>query len=278
MTEKRDESTVGFIGLGSQGAPMARRLIEAGFGVTLWARRAETLAPFAGSSAKIAASVAELGAHSSHVGVCVVDDAGVREICEAIIPVMKSGSRIAIHSTVHPDTCIALAKKAAERKIQFLDAPVSGGAPAAEAGKLTVMVGGDEGAAAAARPIFQAFGSLVVHLGRVGAGQRAKLINNSLMAAHMAMAHHALAAGSALGLNRAQLVELVKSSSGRSFGFEVYARLPAAAAFAHGAALLAKDVCLLEETLRGDPSFAAFHDVAVPFLELVQKSSAAKPA
>lgn len=277
MTEDRDNSTVGFVGLGSQGAPMARRLIEAGFRVMLWARRAETLAPFAGTSAKIAASVAELGAQSSHVGVCVVDDAGVREICDALIPAMRSGSRIAIHSTVHPDTCVALAKKAAEREIQLIDAPVSGGAPAASAGKLTVMVGGDEVATAAARPIFQAFGSLVVRLGDVGAGQRAKLINNSLMAAHMAMAHHALAAGSALGLDRAQLVELVKSSSGRSFGFEVYARLPAAAAFAHGAALLAKDVCLLGETLRGDPSFAAFRDVAAPFLELVQKSASAKP-
>jgi 3-hydroxyisobutyrate dehydrogenase len=279
LTEERDNSTVGFIGLGSQGAPMARRLIEAGFRVMLWARRAETLAPYAGTPAKIAASVAELGAQSYHVGVCVVDDAGVREICDGLIPAMRSGSRIAIHSTIHPDTCVALAKKAAERNIRLIDAPVSGGAPAAEAGKLTVMVGGDEVATAAARPIFQAFGSLIVHLGDVGAGQMAKLINNSLMAANMAMAHHALAAGLALGLDRAQFIELVKASSGRSFGFEVYARLPAPAAFAHGAALLAKDVRLLGGTLRGDPCFAAFRDVAAPFLELVQKSATtAKPA
>ena len=73
------------------------------------------------------------------------------------------------------------------------------------------------------------------------------------------------------GLDRAALSEIVKVSSGRSFGFEVYARLPAPSAFAHGARLLAKDVRLLGEVLGADPSFAAFRDVAAPFLDFVQK-------
>ena len=125
---------------------------------------------------------------------------------------------------------------------------------------------------AAARPVFETFGELIVHLGGVGAGQMAKLINNALMAANMAVAHYALTAASALGLDRAALVELVKVSSGRSYGFEVYARLPTPSAFAHGAKLLAKDVRLLGEVLGDDPSFAAFRDVAAPFLDLaVQK-------
>jgi len=257
---------VGFIGLGSQGGPMARRITEAGYPVVLWARRAESLAPFSDTAAARAATIAELGAQTQHVGICVVDDAGVRQVCDELIPAMRPGGRIAIHSTVHPKLCMALAQEAAAHRLSLIDAPVSGGGPAAAAGTLTVMVGGDEEAVAAARPIFQTFAGTIVHLGAVGAGQMAKLVNNALMAAHVALAHHALAAASTLGLHRAALVELVKASSGRSFGFEVYARLPNPAAFRHGAQLLVKDVRLLGEALGADPSFAAFRDLAVPFL------------
>jgi 3-hydroxyisobutyrate dehydrogenase len=260
----------GFIGLGSQGAPMARRMLDAGFAVTLWARRPASLAAFADTNAKTADSVAELGAGAEHVGICVVDDAGVREVAAALIPAMCHGSRIAIHATVHPETCILLAEQARSRGIQLLDAPVSGGEPAAKAGALTVMVGGSADAFAAAKPVFASFGRLIVHLGDVGAGQKAKLINNALMAAHMSLAHHALRIGSKLQLDRAALVELVKSSSGRSFGFETHARLPTPQAFAHGGALLAKDVRLLDALLTQDPDVAAIRDTALPFLIATQ--------
>jgi 3-hydroxyisobutyrate dehydrogenase len=133
-----------------------------------------------------------------------------------------------------------------------------------------VMVGGDADAFAAARPVFESFGKLVVHLGEVGAGQKAKLINNALMVAHMALAHHALQLGSRFQLDRTALVELIKSSSGRSFGFETYARLPTPQAFAHGGALLAKDVRLLDALRTADPDVAAIRDLAVPFLSLIQ--------
>jgi 3-hydroxyisobutyrate dehydrogenase len=262
---------VGFIGLGSQGAPMARRIIDAGYPVVLWARRRDTLAPFADTTAETASSIAELGARTAHVGICVRDDAGVSEVCDQLIPAMYAGGRIAIHSTVHPKLCVALAAQARARGLSLLDAPVSGGGPGAAAGALTVMVGGDEEALAAARPIFATFGGLIVRLGGVGAGQTAKLVNNALMAAHVAMAHQALAAGSALNLDRAALVDIVKVSSGRSYGFEVYARLPAPSAFAHGAKLLAKDLRLLGEVLGEDASFVAFRDAAEPFLDSVMK-------
>jgi 3-hydroxyisobutyrate dehydrogenase len=101
----------------------------------------------------------------------------------------------------------------------------------------------------------------------------AKLVNNALMAAHVALAHHGLAGATALGLDRAALSQIVKASSGRSFGFEVYSRLPGAAAFGHGAKLLAKDVRLLGELLGADPSFAPFRELAAPFLEFVQRQS-----
>ena len=263
--------TVGFIGLGSQGAPMARRIVESGYPLLLWARRGESLAPFADTAAEAVASVAALGARAEHVGICVVDDAGVRQVCEELIPVMRPGGRIAIHATVHPNTVLELAAQAAARGVALIDAPVSGGGPAAAARTLTVMVGGEEADVAAARPVFETFGGLIVRVGGVGAGQMAKLVNNALMAAHVAMAHYGLNAGTALGLERAALGEIVKVSSGRSYGFEVYARLPTPSAFAHGANLLAKDVRLLGEVLGAHPSAATFRDVVAPFLDLVQK-------
>jgi 3-hydroxyisobutyrate dehydrogenase-like beta-hydroxyacid dehydrogenase len=116
---------------------------------------------------------------------------------------------------------------------------------------------------------------LIVRVGEVGAGQMAKLINNALMAAHMAMAHSAVTAGKALALDSAALKEIIKVSSGRSFGFEVYARLPEPSAFAHGAKLLLKDVRLLGDVLGSDPSFKPFHNVATPFLDLVQSGQRA---
>lgn len=260
----------GFIGLGSQGGPMARRMAEAGFPLTLWARRPEALDPFRETAAGFASSIAELGAACDHVGICVIDDDGVRQVCAELIPAMRPGSRIVIHSTVHPETCFALARIAKDRGIDVVDAPVSGGGQGAAAGTLTVMVGGDVEPVAAARPVFESFAGTIVHLGGVGAGQTAKLINNALMAAHVALAQHALNAGAALGIDRQALVDLIKVSSGRSFGFEVGARLPAPSAFAHGAALLAKDVRLLGEVLGDHPAFAAFDHIASPFLKLAQ--------
>jgi 3-hydroxyisobutyrate dehydrogenase len=267
---------VGFIGLGSQGGPMARRIAESGYPVVLWARRAEALAAFADTKAEHAKSIAELGARCEHVGVCVVDDVGTREVCDELIASMRPGSRLVIHSTVHPTTVVELARTAAARDIALLDAPVSGGGPAAAAGTLTVMVGGDSAVLSAARPVFETFGGLIVRVGDVGAGQTAKLVNNALMAAHLAIAHHGLEAATQLGLDRKAFAEIVKVSSGRSFGFEVYARLPNPFAFDHGAKLLAKDVRLLGEVLGADPSFAALRDVAAPFLDFVQKGASAK--
>jgi 3-hydroxyisobutyrate dehydrogenase len=264
-------TVVGFIGLGSQGGPMARRIVDSGYPLLLWARRAETLVPFENTAARAVASIAELGAGAEHVGVCVLDDAGTRQVCGELIPGMRPGSRIAIHSTVHPATVIELAAQAAARQISLLDAPVSGGGPAAAARTLTVMVGGAEQALALARPVFETFGGLIVRVGDLGAGQMAKLVNNALMAAHVAMAHYGLSAAAALGLDRAALSEIVKASSGRSYGFEVYSRLPAPSAFGLGAKLLAKDVRLLGEVLGADPAYAPFRDVVAPFLQSVQR-------
>ena len=257
---------IGFIGLGSQGAPMAERIVAAGHSLTVWARRAEVLEPFLAAGASAAASVAALAAQCDLVGICVVDDAGVAAICRQLIPAMRPGSLIAIHSTILPESAVALAAQCAERGIALIDAPVSGGAPAAAAGSLTVICGGSPSDFEAAKPVFECFGKLIVRVGDVGAGQRAKLVNNALMAANMGLAHAALGAAAALGIEREALVELIKQSSGRSFGFEVYARLPAPAAFSHGAALLVKDVNLLKRVLPEEQGAETLRAAASNFL------------
>jgi 3-hydroxyisobutyrate dehydrogenase-like beta-hydroxyacid dehydrogenase len=214
-------SRVGFIGLGSQGAPMARKIIEGGFPVTLWARHPETLAPFAGSAAETAGSAAELGAVVDLACVCVLDDAGVEQVVSGaggLLAGMRPGTMIAVHSTVHPDTCVRLAGQAAERGVTLVDAPVSGGAPQAEQGRLLVMTGGDHEAVERARPVFETYGNPVVHLGPLGAGQRAKLINNTLLAANLGVAESAFALARRLDVDLGQLSVVLAHGSGGSFG------------------------------------------------------------
>jgi 3-hydroxyisobutyrate dehydrogenase len=210
--------------------------------------------------------VSELAKQCGHVGVCVVNDADVEAVCADLIPNMRPGSIIAIHSTILPETCLRLEAQCAARGIGLVDAPVSGGQPAAEAGALTVMCGAKPEHFEAARPVFETFGKLIVLLGEAGAGQRAKIINNSLMAANMGLAQAALDAGEALGCDRKSLAELVNASSGRSFGFEVLARMPSPATFAHGAAMLAKDVALLKAVLPDHTGAELLRVTAEPFL------------
>ncbi len=194
---------VGFIGLGSQGGPMAGRIIEAGYPTTLWARRPASLEPFAGSAATIAGSPAELAAASDLVCLCVVGDGDVEEVAtgeNGVLAGLKPGGVLAIHSTVHPNTCRKLAETAARQGVSVIDAPVSGGAPAVAEGRLLVMVGGEDDVVERCRPVFASYADPIVHLGALGSGQTAKLLNNLLFTANLGTAAATLALGEALGV------------------------------------------------------------------------------
>lgn len=256
-------SRVGFIGLGSQGAPIARRIAGAGYPLTLWARRAATLEPFEGTGAKTAGSPAELASESDHIGICVTGDADVTEVLDGtdgVLAGVSPGTRIAIHSTVHPDTCQQLAPLAADRGASLIDAPVSGGAPAASAGKLLVMVGGDPDVVEAAMPVLSTFGDPVVHLGPLGAGQVTKLLNNTVFTAHLAVASSLFALGKSLSIDPARLGEVLSHGSGRSFAMETIARAGGTLdqIAGHAGPLLRKDVALTADVARAagiDPGF-----------------------
>jgi 3-hydroxyisobutyrate dehydrogenase len=241
---------VGFIGLGSQGAPIARRIIDGGFPVTLWARRRATLEPFATAPAAVAGSPARLAAASDLVCLCVRDDADVEAVAsgpDGILAGLRAGGVIAVHSTVHPDTCRRLAERAAAVGAHVADAAVSGGSPAAEAGRLLVMVGGDDATVARCRPVFETYGDPVVHLGPLGSGQLAKLLNNAAFTAHLGVAASLLSLGRALSVDPARLAEVIVHGSGRSFALE---RVAAAGGTldriaGHAGHLLDKDIRLV---------------------------------
>jgi len=243
---------VGFIGLGSQGAPMARRIVEAGYGTTLWARRPASLEPFADTTAKTASSPAELAAACDLVCVCVVDDADVEDVLtreDGVLAGLRPGGVVAVHSTVHPDTCRRLAETAGRRDVRLVDAPVSGGGMAAAEGRLLVMVGGEAEDVERCRPVFETYASPVVHTGPLGTGQLTKLLNNLLFTAHLATAATTLSLGRELGVDPAGLGEVISHGSGNSFALE---RVNAAGGTLERMApfagpLLQKDVRLIAE-------------------------------
>jgi 3-hydroxyisobutyrate dehydrogenase-like beta-hydroxyacid dehydrogenase len=264
--------TAGFIGLGSQGAGMAQRIVEQGVTTTLWARRPEALEPFAGKAA-VAGDPAELGRASDVVGICVTDGAAVREVAlepHGVLAGMRAGSVLAIHSTIGTDECAEVASAAAARGVRVIDAPVSGGGAAAAAGRLAVYVGGDGDAFAYARPVLETYGDPVLHMGALGSGLRTKLLNNALNAAHFALAHDAFAIGSELGLDADALAEALCNGSGRSFALQVFARMRTFEPFAeHVGPIMAKDVALFAGEAEETPERAVVLAPADRFLDLV---------
>ncbi|WP_254076208.1 NAD(P)-dependent oxidoreductase [Streptomyces sp. P3] len=248
----RPSLRVGFIGLGRQGAPMARRIIAAGHETTLWARRPATLIPFADSGAKMVSSPAELAMTSDLVCLCVVDDADVEQVVtgpDGVLAGLRRGGVIAVHSTVHPDTCRRLETSARTCGVSLVDAPVSGGGRAADQGSLVVMAGGDLQVFAYCRPVFATYGDPVVHLGPTGSGQLAKILNNLLFTAHLGLAADVLGLGTTLGLDRAALSRVLSRSSAASFALDRVADAGGGLdrIASHAGSLLAKDVRLFAE-------------------------------
>ena len=235
--------SVGFIGLGRMGEQMAGCVLDAGFPLTAWARRAAAMRALTAAGARAADSVAVLGVSCDYVGVCVLDDAAVAEICDALIPAMRPGSLLAIHSTIAPASCEALEARCAERGVLFCDAPVDGSPDDAAAGRLVVMCGGTAEAVAAARPVFQTFGRLIVHLGSAGAGERAKIICNSMFAADLGLAHAAMSLGDTFGLDREQLHEVLMNGAAQSNGLSLFPLM----AGPRPAPLLHKDTGLMRD-------------------------------
>jgi len=173
-------SSIGFIGLGTMGAPMARRLLTHGHALTVWARRPEAMAPLLSAGAVAGDSPARVAAASDIVVTMVIDTTAVEDVIlgeHGIVHGARPASLVIDHSTIDPEGARRIARQLEARGIDMLDAPVSGGGIAAEAGTLSIMAGGSEAAFERARPVLSCYAKNIVHIGPSGAGQIAKACN-----------------------------------------------------------------------------------------------------
>ncbi|MFN8071889.1 MAG: NAD(P)-dependent oxidoreductase [Mycobacterium sp.] len=211
------QPSIGFIGLGSMGAPMAMRLVNWPGGLTVYDVRDEAMAPFAEIGAAFAADLAEVAA-ADLIDVTVLDDAQVREVVAELAAHAAPGTVIAIHSTISDRTAEELADDLRPRGIHVIDAPVSGGAGAAQKGELATMVGAPREVYERVKPAFKQWASLVVHAGEPGAGTRMKLARNMLTFTGFAAACEALQLAEKAGLDLQQLGRVVRHTDALTMG------------------------------------------------------------
>jgi 3-hydroxyisobutyrate dehydrogenase len=239
-------TTVGFVGLGNMGRPMAQNLARAGFALVVHDLDRERAAGFAAEHG------CALGDFSpAEVVVTMLpDDRAVREavLDGGVADALRPGSVVVDMSSSNPRGTRSLGDVLAGRGIALVDAPVSGGVPRAETATLAIMVGGDdEDAVARARPVLEALGDRLFRTGPLGSGHAMKALNNYAAAAAYAAATEALEIGRGFGLDPETMVEVINTSTGRSFVSEVVLREHVvtgryATGFALG--LLAKDVAI----------------------------------
>ena len=219
-------TTVGFAGLGNMGGPMARNLVAAGYRVRAYDLVPELVQAVAGGEPMQSAAAAADGVDlfismlpaGRHVAALYLGDGPQAGVLERLPP----GALVIDCSTIDPATARRVAAAAADRGLDMLDAPVSGGTAGAESGTLTFIVGGPEPALERARPLFEAMGANLFHAGGSGAGQIAKVCNNMLLAVQMAGTAEALSLGADNGLDPAVLSEIMQRSSGGNWALNLY--------------------------------------------------------
>jgi len=194
--------TVGFVGLGMIGRPMALTLARSDLDLLVYDVVPDPVAELEAAGAKAAGSVAELAAEVDVLCVMVRDDEQVREVAGSVPP----DTVLVVHSTLAPGTPAELAA----RGLRVLDAPVSGGPTGAAEGTLAVMVGGAEADLAVARPVLEVLGAKVVHAGPVGAGTRFKLARNMMHFVSFTAATEAMRLAEASGLSLQDLGDVVR--------------------------------------------------------------------
>jgi 3-hydroxyisobutyrate dehydrogenase len=218
--------TVGFIGLGNMGGPMALNLVKHGFSLVvhdidpakadIWRTRGATVADSAeGVAAKVERTI------------CMVETTGQAEAVIAgergIIRSAKSGHIVACMSTIDPIVARRLAEQLATRGVAMIDAPVSGGTERAASGELSIIVGGSAKTVAACQDLFGAMGAKVFHVGALGQGLAMKLVNNMLVQVNTVAVAEALVLGVKAGLDPKVIYDVVRASTGNSFAFETRA-------------------------------------------------------
>ncbi|MGH7680168.1 MAG: NAD(P)-dependent oxidoreductase [Gemmatimonadaceae bacterium] len=209
---------VAFLGLGSIGRPIARRIAAAGFPLAVWNRTASRATEFASAhQARAAKTAADAASGADVVITCLSTSQDVAVVVrDGLLEALQSGSTFLDCTSGDPATSRQLAGQMSPRNVGFVDAPVSGGVKGAEEGTLTVMCGGEAKDLERVRPVIEAFGKKIVHCGPVGAGDAVKAMNQALLALTIWGTGEALVALSKSGVSAQVALEVINASSGRS--------------------------------------------------------------
>lgn len=211
---------IGFIGVGNMGSRMARRLHDAGYALTVCDREPAALRAFAKAGVTIASSPAAC-ADNDCVILMVANDAQLKDVVLASDGLLagidaEASLLVAVMSTVLPETIAEIAATLSQKNVAVIDAPVSGGLAGAEAGTLTLMIGGAEDDIARIRPILQAMAATIFHCGALGSGQLTKIVNNMVGVSNLFLVAEAMTLAKRYGLAPERLVAIMEASSGRS--------------------------------------------------------------
>jgi len=256
----------GFIGLGAMGAGMARNLARKGLLAGVWNRSAARAVEIAAQTGTTAATdPAALAAGADAVVICVSADADVLAVVDALLPSARPGLIVIDCSTVSAATAREAAARLAGRGASFLDCPVSGGVEGARDGTLAVMCGGDPATFERARPILEAMGRTVTHMGPTGYGQSTKATNQIMCAGVIQAVSEAMAFARAEGLPLEKVIETLGKGAGSSWYFVNRAPFMARGSFPAGfrVRLHDKDLGICHD-------MAAAHGVELPVVEVTR--------
>jgi 3-hydroxyisobutyrate dehydrogenase len=209
---------IGFIGLGLMGRPMAANLLKNGFSVVLWNRTPGKTDALAAAGAKVAKSAREAASAADVLITIVSDPVALESVLwgEGALDAMRRGSVLVDSSTVSPALERRIATACAERGVESLDAPVTGGTWGAEKGELVFMAGGEPATLARVEPVLGAMGKKWFHLGPHGAGQIIKLAMNLLLALEVQALAEALALVAGAGIPAENLIGVMQASMARA--------------------------------------------------------------
>ncbi|WP_191601973.1 3-hydroxyisobutyrate dehydrogenase [Marinomonas algicola] len=262
--------TIGFIGLGNMGAPMAANLVRAGYVVKAFDLSADALVQAKEAQCVVAMSASDAAQDADVIISMLPAGKHVHNLylsgAEPLFDVVKKEALIIDCSTIEADMARSIAELAIERDIDFIDAPVSGGVGGAQAGSLSFIVGGSAEQFEKAKPVLESMGKTIFHAGDHGAGQVAKACNNMLLGILMAGTCEALSMGVKNGLDPSVLSDIMKQSSGNNWALQVYNPVPG----------VMKNVPAANDYQGGFQVDLMFKDLGLA-MELSQKSASATP-
>ncbi len=215
--------TIGFIGMGIMGRPMARHLIDAGYDVTVYNRTKSRTAELVEAGAKVADTPRQCGEGKDVVITIVTDSPDVEAVLfgpDGAASGIRTGATVIDMSTISPDVTRDIADRLKNQGVDFLDAPVSGGDIGAQKGTLTIMVGGDQSVFDRVKDVFEPMGSRITLVGPVGAGQVTKSCNQILCAVNMVAVCEALSLARRNGLDLAKVHQVVTGGAANSWALE----------------------------------------------------------